>query len=311
MEVLALDHLQIAIPSGGEAAARAFYGETLGFSEVDKPQGLASRGGLWFKAGGFELHLGADPEFRPSAKAHAALRIRSLAGVLGALHAAGAPAPSPDVDPFGRPRAYLQDPFGNRLELVEASPPPTDPPRPVLETERLILRTPAAEDFEPWVRLMGDPAASRFIGGPQTPALAWRGLSAVIGAFTLNGFSMFSVVEKTSGRWLGRLGPWVPEGWPGTEVGWGLLPEAWGKGYATEGAAAAVDYCFEVLGWTEVIHCIHEENLPSQKVAERLGSRRLRIGRLPEPISADIPLWGQSREEWRARPRGGLRSTTS
>jgi RimJ/RimL family protein N-acetyltransferase len=118
------------------------------------------------------------------------------------------------------------------------------------------------------------------------------------------GCAMFCVVEKSSGRWIGRLGPWVPDGWPGTEVGWGLVREAWGKGYATEGAAASIDWAFDRLGWSDVIHCIDPDNAPSQAVARRLGSRNRGPGLLPAPFeAAPIDLWGQSREDWRARKR--------
>src|SRR3546814_11429497 len=82
---------------------------------------------------------------------------------------------------------------------------------------------------------MADAEAARFIGGQQARAVAWRGFLASAGAWTIQGFSMFSVIEKSSGQWIGRLGPWHPEGWPGTEVGWGLARSAWGKGYALEG----------------------------------------------------------------------------
>jgi RimJ/RimL family protein N-acetyltransferase len=180
----------------------------------------------------------------------------------------------------------------------------TAPPRsalgPVLETPRLILRPPTAEDFEPWAAFMADDS-TRFIGGPQHPAVAWRGMGTMIGAWTIEGFSMFSVIEKTTGRWLGRLGPWRPHGWPGTEVGWGLIPEAQGKGYAVEGATAAIDWAFDVLDWTEVIHCIDAENHPSIALAERLGSRRLRSAVLPPPLEWPVDVYGQSREAWRAR----------
>jgi len=110
------------------------------------------------------------------------------------------------------------------------------------------------------------------------------------------------VLEKTTGRWVGRIGPWVPEGWPGTEVGWGLLHEFWGRGYAVEAANTAIDWAFDHLGWTEVIHCIAPENTPSQQVARRLGSRLLGPGKLPPPHeNTPIEIWGQRREEWRAR----------
>lgn len=84
---------------------------------------------------------------------------------------------------------------------------------------------------------------------------------------------MFSVIEKKSGRWIGRLGPWFPDGWPGTEVGWGLVRDAWGKGYAFEGCVAAIDWVFANLDWTEMVHSIHPDNAASKALAQRLGSR--------------------------------------
>ena len=175
---------------------------------------------------------------------------------------------------------------------------------PILETDRLILRPPLTEDFDPWAAMMEDVEGSRFLGGPQPRSAAWRGLCSVAGAWSLFGFAMFSVVEKSSGRWIGRLGPWKPEAWPGPEVGWGLVRDAWGKGYATEGATASIDWAFEHLGWTKVIHCIDPLNTPSQAVAKRLGSSNLGTGSLPPPYDATtIDIWGQSREDWRARSR--------
>lgn len=171
-----------------------------------------------------------------------------------------------------------------------------------IDTERLILRPPVAEDFDAYARQMADQRSARFIGGVQPRALAWRGFMTLAGAWAMQGFAMFSVIEKTTGRWIGRLGPWQPEGWPGTEVGWSLLPEAWGRGYATEGAAAAMDYAFDELGWDDVIHSIDPANVASQRVAQRLGSRCLRSTNLPPPNDAEpIDIWGQTRQEWLAR----------
>ena len=117
---------------------------------------------------------------------------------------------------------------------------------------------------------------------------------------------MFSVIERDTGEWVGRLGPWHPEGWPGTEVGWGIRRDRWGRGYATEGAVAALDWAFATLGWTDVIHCIDEENTASARVAERLGSRRLRTARLPAPYEgSEVVVWGQTADEWRARRAAG------
>ena len=171
-----------------------------------------------------------------------------------------------------------------------------------IETERLILRPTAPEDFESWAAFMADADASKFVGGPQPRPVAWRGFLSMAGAWVIQGYAMFSVIEKSSGRWVGRLGPWVPEGWPGTEVGWGLARAAWGKGYATEGATAAIEWAFDKLGWSEVIHCIAPDNTPSQAVAQRLGSRPLRRTNLPAPFeSMVVDVWGQTREEWLAR----------
>lgn len=178
----------------------------------------------------------------------------------------------------------------------------TAAPGPVLHTARLTLRPIAAEDFPRWAEMMADPEAARFLGGPQPAAAAWRGMMTMAGAWALTGVSMFSVIETATGRWLGRLGPWRPEGWPGTEVGWGLHPDAQGRGYALEGATAAIDYAFDELGWDEVIHCIDPDNLPSIALAERLGSTNRGLVRLPAPLQDfNVEAWGQTREQWRAR----------
>lgn len=175
---------------------------------------------------------------------------------------------------------------------------------PVLETDRLILRPTAMEDFPRWAEAMADPASSRFIGGPAAPEVSWRGFMTMAGAWSLTGVAMFSVIEKSTGLWVGRLGPWKPLGWPGNEVGWGLHADAIGKGYALEGATAAMHYAFDVLGWDDVIHCINPANRPSEALAERLGSRLIGPTKLPPPYDA-LPSnkWGQTREDWRTRRR--------
>jgi RimJ/RimL family protein N-acetyltransferase len=112
------------------------------------------------------------------------------------------------------------------------------------------------------------------------------------------------VIEKSSGEWVGNIGPWCPEGWPGTEVGWALRRKAWGKGYGLEAASAAIDWAFDELGWTDVIHSIDYDNVASQELARRLGSRNRGPGKLPAPFEdVAIEIWGQTREEWRARRR--------
>jgi RimJ/RimL family protein N-acetyltransferase len=172
---------------------------------------------------------------------------------------------------------------------------------PTLETDRLLLRPPCAEDFDAWAGLMADADASRFLGGPQSRPVAWRGMCVVTGAWVVRGFSMFSYIEKATGRWIGRGGPWQPEGWPGLEVGWALVRSAWGKGYATEAATACIDWAFDALGWDNVIHPINPANEPSIRVALRLGSRRLGSARLPAPFDSEVDIYGQDRAAWRGR----------
>ena len=171
-----------------------------------------------------------------------------------------------------------------------------------LETPRLILRPPQAGDFEAWAAFRADEEATRHIGGVEARPVAWRSFAAMIGVWHLKGFAMFSVIDKASGEWVGRVGPWQPEGWPGTEVGWSIVRKHWGKGFAPEAAAASIDWAVDHLGWSEVIHTIDPQNANSRAVAAKLGSRYLRMGRLPVPYDGnEIEIWGQSREQWLAR----------
>lgn len=176
---------------------------------------------------------------------------------------------------------------------------------PTLETERLVLRVPQASDFDRYAEFFAS-EESRHIGGPLLRGDAWRRFLQMPGAWLIQGYAMFSVIEKASGRWIGHAGPWRPEGWPGTEVGYAFHRDAWGKGYATEACAASMDWAFEVLGWTDIIHSISPANPASQAVARRLGSRNRGPGKLPPPLDVHvIDIWGQTREEWRARRKQG------
>ncbi len=113
----------------------------------------------------------------------------------------------------------------------------------------------------------------RHLGGVQSPPVAWRSLATLVGSWQLQGFSMFSVIDKRSGQWIGRVGPWQPHAWPGTEVGWAIARPSWGQGYAPEAARASIDWAFAQLGWTEVIHTIAADNANSKAVAAKLGAR--------------------------------------
>lgn len=185
-------------------------------------------------------------------------------------------------------------------------------PGPVLETPRLILRPPVQTDFGGFAAMAQEEQTMRYIGGVAVRDSAWRYMAILTGSWVLLGYSMFSVIEKETGRWIGRLGPWRPGGkeggWPGDEVGWGLIADAQGKGYAAEGATAAINWAFDVLGWENVIHCIHKDNTPSIRLAERLGSRRQREDvALPPPFQGTVvDIYGQTRDEWRAGIAHGI-----
>lgn len=116
-----LHHVQLAIPAGGEDRARAFWGATLGMTELVKPPVLAARGGCWFRAGRLEVHLGVQEPFAPATKAHPGILVDSLDDVVAALVAAGYEPQRDDAFP-GFDRCYVTDPFGNRLEFLEVLP---------------------------------------------------------------------------------------------------------------------------------------------------------------------------------------------
>jgi len=112
-----IDHIQLAMPSGGEPIARGFYVEVLGMVEIPKPRELAKRGGCWFASGDVQIHLGVEDEFRPARKAHPALRCHNYEALRNRLKRAGVEAVEADDIPGVR-RCHVCDPFGNRIELV-------------------------------------------------------------------------------------------------------------------------------------------------------------------------------------------------
>jgi len=116
----AIDHVQLAMPAGEEGRARRFFVEILGMRELEKPAELRARGGAWFASGDVQLHLGVDPDFRPAMKAHVALRCAHLVDLRHRLEDAGHAVS--DVTAFGGGlHAYVDDPFGNRIELIGAA----------------------------------------------------------------------------------------------------------------------------------------------------------------------------------------------
>jgi len=119
MKILAIDHVQIAMPAGEEEKARAFYVELLGFREIPKPPELAKRGGAWFQSGDVQLHLGVESDFRAARKAHPAFVVDDLDALVAAVQSAGYDTDTSQPPLDGYKRAHIFDPFGNRIELME------------------------------------------------------------------------------------------------------------------------------------------------------------------------------------------------
>lgn len=166
----------------------------------------------------------------------------------------------------------------------------------ILKTERLILRPVDPErDFAGWARAMADPATVRYLTGkPMSEADAWRNMAMVVGHWQIRGYGFFSLEDRASGEWVGRVGPWNPHGWPQPEVGWTISPDHLRKGYAAEAGRASIEYAFDVLGWKSVVHVILEGNEASIGVAEKLGSKLIgRQDSLPGVTDTPVLIYGQ------------------
>lgn len=120
MSIIGFDHLQLAVPPGRENEARAFYGQILGLTEISKPEPLAARGGCWFSGPGIQIHLGVERDFRPARKAHPAFLVSNLAAWRKSLVAAGVETVDDDHSLENVHRFYAFDPFGNRIEFIQA-----------------------------------------------------------------------------------------------------------------------------------------------------------------------------------------------
>jgi catechol 2,3-dioxygenase-like lactoylglutathione lyase family enzyme len=112
-----IDHVQLAAPPGCEPEARRFFGQLLGLPEIEKPEPLRERGGVWFRLGAQQLHVGVEAAFEPARKAHPAFAVREYGRLRSRLRAAGVGVDEDDAIPGVR-RCYIADPWGNRIELV-------------------------------------------------------------------------------------------------------------------------------------------------------------------------------------------------
>jgi RimJ/RimL family protein N-acetyltransferase len=145
---------------------------------------------------------------------------------------------------------------------------------PEIQTERLLLRGYRQSDFEAYAAMMADPDVVRYLadGKPFSRVDAWRQLAMFAGHWELRGFGVWAVEERSTGAFIGRIGCFEPEGWPAFEIAYTLARHAWGKGYATEGAEAALHYARTELGRTDITSVIRPENENSIRVATGLGA---------------------------------------
>jgi RimJ/RimL family protein N-acetyltransferase len=153
------------------------------------------------------------------------------------------------------------------------------------------------DDFEEYAKIAGDPEVTRYLsdGKPLARWESWRQIAMIIGHWHLKGYGPWAVEEKSTGRLLGRLGFFNPEGWPGFELGWVLGRPYWGKGYATEGARRALEFAFADMRQDHVISLIHPDNRASVRVAERIGEK---LEGRTELFSHDVLIYGVDRTAW-------------
>lgn len=167
---------------------------------------------------------------------------------------------------------------------------------PIIETDRLVLRLPREADAEAEIAFY-EQERSHFVGGPMARDLVWRSFAGVLGHWAMRGFGMFAIEDKETGAYLGRTGPWFPEGWPEPEISWIITSAAAeGRGVAHEAAFAARAYAYRPkdargldtggLGWSTAISLIDPENTRSNRLAQRMGAvherdfQHVRYGRM-------------------------------
>ena len=142
-----------------------------------------------------------------------------------------------------------------------------------VRTKRLLLRQWRDDDFETYAAYYADADLAKYVGGQSDRETAWRRMASLIGHWVLRGYGYWAVEERRTGRFVGCVGLWFSDGWPELELGFWLVPEMQGQGYAAEAARRAHDYAFEVIGSDTLVSYIHPDNERSKRVAERLGAR--------------------------------------
>ncbi|ARE41108.1 Protein export cytoplasm protein SecA ATPase RNA helicase [Rhodovulum sp. P5] len=143
---------------------------------------------------------------------------------------------------------------------------------PVIETQRLILRGPEAEDYPKFESTFTSYRA-RFMGGPLSEYESWMLYAAEIGHWQIHGFGMWMIHDRDTDATYGMAGGWFPKGWPEREIGWVIWPHAEGRGIALEAVHAVRHWCYETLGWETAVTYVDPKNISSVRLCERLGAK--------------------------------------
>ena len=141
-----------------------------------------------------------------------------------------------------------------------------------LETERLIFRQWKHSDYDAFASFYAVEENARFVGGIKTPEASWRLMATYIGHYELNGYSYLAIDEKDTGTLIGTVGLWNSDPWPEPELGYWLLPSAQGRGYGVEAGLAVKAFALDTLELNTLVSYIDPTNIPSKKLAERLGA---------------------------------------
>jgi RimJ/RimL family protein N-acetyltransferase len=171
---------------------------------------------------------------------------------------------------------------------------------PSIETSRLRLRPWREGDLDAYLTLTADPEVMRYLGYGETfdREGTWRQIALFVGHWALRGYGFWAVEQRSDGAFIGRVGLWCPEGWPGLEVGWALARHYWNQGFASEAARASLDWGFRERGAAHIISLIYPGNDRSIRVAERIGER---FERTVHKFRRECLIYGISRDEFMAR----------
>ena len=159
---------------------------------------------------------------------------------------------------------------------------------PTIETERLVLRAPDADDYPVYRDFFADVEASRAYGGPMAAGGAWRVLATDLGHWALRGYGRWAVEVRDTGAMIGGCGLWWPEGSPRSELTWWIVPAARRDGYALEASRAAVRFGYRTLGWALVETHMNDDNAAARGLAVVLGGTVIARERFPDGLERDV-----------------------